>query len=252
MCAANVTPVLLYHSIAETGAGDPWATGPDDFLADMEAVRSSGRVPLTATQFARMLHGDSRPPATSILVTFDDGYADFLDRAVPVLQRLEIPATLFVTTGWVGKPSMLSAAALHELQSVPSIEIGAHSVTHPHLDMLRSVNAQAQIGDSRSQLSDMLGQAVEAFAYPHGSHRAATRDLVRRCGFVTAHAVKNSLSHDGDDPYAVARYTVHTRTSRREVAAVIQGRGAPLARRREGVLTWAYRPVRLVRQWARR
>lgn len=239
-------PVLLYHSISRRD--DPWATRPEDFRADMEAVRASGRVPLLATAYARGLRGEEPLPGQAILITFDDGYADFAEHALPVLDRLGLAASLFVTSGWLGTAGMLSADALRDLAGVGQLEIGAHSVRHPHLDIISRHEAATEIRDSRAHLSDLLGRETTAFAYPHGSHRTATKELVRGSGFATAHAVKNALSHTADDPYAVARFTVHAGTSRAAVVRVVAGTGIRPAGRRERLATRVYRPVRRLRR----
>lgn len=247
-------PVLLYHSVSDglDAHADPWSVRVDDFRAHMEAVRQSGRTPVTAEQYGRSLRGEAALPARPMLVTFDDGFADFADTVLPILCAAAIPATLFVTTGWVGRCNMLSLAALRDMTGLTGIEVGAHSVSHPHLDVLRRDNARREIRDSKGFLEDHLQRSVASFAYPHGSHRSATRSLAVEAGFRNAHAVKNAMSHSGDDPLAVARFTVQGRTTRQQVANVINGGGIRLASKRELTRTRAYRLVRMARQWAAR
>lgn len=245
-------PVLLYHSVSPSRADgdDPWQVTLADFKQHMALVAASGRTPLTASGYARWLRGDTDLPQRPIVVTFDDGFSDFADAALPVLDDLGIAATLFVTTGWVGRPGMLSPAALAELATVPSVELGAHSVSHPHVDVLGYERAAVEIGDCRRWLQDRIGSSVDSYAYPHGSHSARTRRLVVAAGYRSAYAVKNALSHAADDPFAVARYTVHAGTTRAQVEAVVAGHGAPLGWRRERLRTRGFRVVRSVRSRA--
>jgi peptidoglycan/xylan/chitin deacetylase (PgdA/CDA1 family) len=243
----NPVPVLLYHSISSGPTEDAWQVRVADFAADMEAVARSGRTCVTASDYSRWMAGTKPLPAAPVLVTFDDGYADFVDLAMPVLTRLGLTATLFVSTGYVDQPGMVSAAALRDLAGTP-VEIGAHSVHHRHLDNLPERQAGHEIRYSRRDLEDVLGTPVGAFAYPYGSHRAGTKRLVAGDGYRTAHAVKNALSHRADDPYAVARFTVRAQTSRSRVQAVLDGYGAPLAWPGERLRTRAYRVVRHLRE----
>jgi peptidoglycan/xylan/chitin deacetylase (PgdA/CDA1 family) len=244
--ARTVVPILLYHSVAAPGHAvtDRWQVGAADFAADIEAVAATGRTPMTATAYARWLADPGRT-GRPVLVTFDDGFADYADVALPVLRRHGVPGTLFVTTGWLGRPGMLSGSALAGL---PDTEIGGHTISHPHLDTLGETRARREIAGCRAALEDLLAAPVTSFAYPHGSHRTRTRRLVEAAGYRTAHAVKNALSHDADDPWAVGRFTVCADTPRERVREVLAGGGAPLAWRRERVRTTVFRGVRTARR----
>jgi peptidoglycan/xylan/chitin deacetylase (PgdA/CDA1 family) len=94
--------ILIYHRVAEP-ATDPWgiAVSPDNFAAHMEVARTYA-VPRTQGDFADRLDA-ATGPERSIVVTFDDGYADNLT-ALPILEANEVPATVFVVSGAVGKP----------------------------------------------------------------------------------------------------------------------------------------------------
>jgi peptidoglycan/xylan/chitin deacetylase (PgdA/CDA1 family) len=245
----TVVPVLLYHSVAAPGraTGDHWQVRAADFAADMAAVATSGRQPMTATGLARWL-ADPQRTGHPVLVTFDDGFADYADVALPVLAELDLCATLFVTTGWLDRTRMLSRSAVAALADDARTEIGAHSVSHVHLDTVGRDRALRELVGSRETLEDLLGRPVRSFAYPHGSHRRTTCRLARAAGYTTAHAVKNALSHDADDVLAVGRYTVHAGTSRDAVRRVVDGAGLPLAPRRERLRTSAYRLVRTGRR----
>ncbi len=247
-------PVLLYHSVAgETAGSDPFAVRLDDFRRDMAAVAESGRTAMTATGYHGWCQSVGRGDVRPVLVTFDDGFADYADRALPVLQEHDLASTLFVTTGWLGRREMLSRSALAALGSLPGrsggpvVEIGAHSVSHSHLDTLRPGEARRELCYARETLEDALGAWVTAMAYPHGSHSALTKRLARETGHITAHAVKNALSHPDDDPFAVGRFTVHAGTTRAQVRAALSGGGAPRSWTRERLRTRAFRAVRRTR-----
>ena len=241
-------PVLLYHSIARPGQepSDRFQVTAAAFAADLAAVVATGRTPLTATDYAACLHGEKHLPERPVLITFDDGFADYAQVALPILERHSLPATLFVTTGWLGRPGMLSGPDVTRLADGIT-EIGAHSATHPHLDLLASSGLRTEIAQPREALEQLTGRPVTSFAYPHGSHTARTKATVAESGYRTAHAVKNALSHPGDDPLAVARFTVEAHTPREQVRAVLAGTGAPLAWSGERLRTKGYRIVRRLR-----
>jgi len=238
-------PVLLYHSVrgGPGAAESKWQVRADDFKASMELVLASGRMVLTAERYARWLRDGCPPNSRPILITFDDGFADFADVVVPILEDLGLRATLFLTSGWIGKRGMLSKRAIRDLD--PSrVEVGAHSVSHRHLDLLSDRGAGDEIRVSRVTLEELLGREVTSFAYPHGSHHRLTKEIVRAAGFTTAHAVKNAFSHAADDRFAIARFAVTSRTQRSRIGEVIDGRGLPLGWPGERLRTRVYRSYR--------
>ena len=92
-----------------------------------------------------------------------------------------------------------------------------------------------------------MGRRVETFAYPHGYHDRATKKMVADAGFKSAAAVRNALSHAGDDRFALARYTVMADCTAEHLAGVLDGRHARRAPRRERLRTGAWREVRRFR-----
>jgi peptidoglycan/xylan/chitin deacetylase (PgdA/CDA1 family) len=183
------------------------------------------------------------------VVTFDDGYADFLDAA----ERLEtagLPATLYMTTGQIGAARMLTRRQLQSLGG--PVEVGAHSRTHPRLDELASWRLRDEVHGSKADLEDLLQRPMRSFAYPHGTHDRQVRQTVVDAGFDSAAAVKNAFSHDRDDPFAIARITVTAGTTAERIGQLLQGRGAPAAWAKERRRTRAYRSYRRVRRRLRR
>jgi peptidoglycan/xylan/chitin deacetylase (PgdA/CDA1 family) len=93
--------ILLYHRIADVRP-DPWSlcVTPRHFAEQLETLRQYGR-PMQLRQLAQAL-ADGNIPRRSVVVTFDDGYADNLYHAKPTLERYEIPTTVFLITGHIG------------------------------------------------------------------------------------------------------------------------------------------------------
>ncbi len=94
--------VLGYHRVAEEGQ-DPLrlCTPPSVLERHLQAIRRHGR-PVRLLDLAAAT-GSGHPPPGAVAVTFDDGYADVLLAAKPLLERYEIPATVFVVTGYLGR-----------------------------------------------------------------------------------------------------------------------------------------------------
>ncbi len=215
-------PILMYHSIADKASARfrPYAVPPGLFAEHMAHLHEQGYTPLTVSDFVRSCaDGGARLPARPIVLTFDDGYADFHESALPTLLRYGFPATLYMVTGYIGGKSewlvpqneseraMLSWAQLREI-SASGIECGAHSHTHAQLDRLPHPDAQREIRYCRQILEDQLGHEIVSFAYPFGEFTAATRSAVQTAGYSSACAVENAPSAVTDDPFALSRLHV--------------------------------------------
>lgn len=258
----TIIPILLYHSISDDPAPwiAPYTVTPPAFVQHLELINASERTALTVSQLLDALEGRAKLPQRPLLITFDDGFADFAEAASMLVAR-DLPCTLYVTTGalrgrgprWAPRGGtvlppapMLNWSQLAELAE-QGVEIGAHTHTHPQLDVLRRAVAAEEIRQCKHLLEEVLGQEVPSFAYPHGFHSAAVRRSVREAGYTSACAVMNALSSDADSIFSLARLMVRTDTTREEIAAWLAGRGAPIAPYPERLRTRAWRLYRRVR-----
>lgn len=253
-------PILLYHSIHDEPprSFEPWAVGRQLFADHMDLLAGRGYTGLSVGQLLDLIHKGSPIPEKTVLVTFDDGFADFASHAWPVMKSRQIPATLYVTAGTVGRSSewldsmgagmlsMLDATEIKELAE-DGVEIGAHSMTHPQLDCVGREQARREIIDSKRVLESILEKPVDSFAYPHGYHDRAVKKMVIDAGYTSAAAVRNMLSHAQDDVFALARFTVMGDCTVDRLAEVLNGQDIQRARPQERWRTSAWRQVRKFR-----
>lgn len=253
-------PILLYHSVQDHAPGSfgPWAVGRKLFEDHMDMLVEHGYTALSIEQLMKAKHEASLLGEKTVLVTFDDGFADFSSNAWPVMKARGIPTTLYVTAGvldgrssWLepqgaGQQPMLSAADVRELAD-EGVQIGAHSMTHPQLDCIDRELARDEIIQSKVTLEQIVGRSIDSFAYPHGYHDRAVKKMVVEAGFTSAVAVRNALSHAHDDEFALARYTVMGDCSVAKLEDVLAGRGIGIAEPSERWRTSAWRQVRRFR-----
>jgi peptidoglycan/xylan/chitin deacetylase (PgdA/CDA1 family) len=200
--------------------------------------------------------GPAALPDRPVLITFDDGFADFRDAALPALRDRDMAATLYPTTGFLdgrspGGGPMLRWRDLYELFGAggagDAIEVGGHTHTHPQLDAIPRARAREEISQCKAMLEEVVGAPVRSFAYPHGYSSAAVRAMVREAGYDSACAVRNAFSSASDDRFALARLTVRRDTPLERVDAWLAGRDARVAPRRERARTRAGRAARRAR-----
>lgn len=239
-------PVFLYHRVGV--ADDRFTVDLNTFASHVALIAASGRTCLTITDLAECLRGDREMPDAAFALSFDDGYAD-TRATIELAGEAGVKSTLYVTTGDIDTPGAITGSDLTALADASAyVELGAHTVTHPRLDEVDPGAAQREITGSRDALQQAIGSTVRSFAYPHGAHTAAVRQIVIDAGFSSAAAVKNALSHGEDDPWAIARFTITRDTSPSQVEALLRGEGAPLSWKGERWRTRGFRAVRRARR----
>jgi peptidoglycan/xylan/chitin deacetylase (PgdA/CDA1 family) len=236
-------PILLYHSISEhaTRKFKSFSISPVLFADQMAYLYQRSYTPITVSQFVyEQARERTALPERPVVLTFDDGFADFFAKALPVLQRYGFTATLYVTTAFINGTShwlqregeatrlMLTWDQLTEI-TASGIECGSHSHSHPQLDVLPLSVAINEIVQSKEILEQHLGQEVLSFAYPFGYYTAALRCQVREAGYTSACAVKFAMSSESTDRFALARLMVRPDTSIDAFAALLTGRSASTA-----------------------
>ncbi|PWT75029.1 MAG: polysaccharide deacetylase [Chloroflexi bacterium] len=231
----NRIPILLYHAVSV----DPpdWiahlAVSPATFSAHLDLVAASGRQPITVSQYADGLRGMRTLPPRPVLITVDDGFADFADQALPALAERKMTSTLYVTTGALAgmRPqsvlppaTMLDHTQLRGLEAA-GVEIGAHSHTHRQLDLLPDSELTYELSLSGDLLAEALGHSIRSFAYPHGYWRRRMLHLVEAAGFDSACGVGNALSCPSDHLLALPRLMVRADTDVSTVQRWMDGSG---------------------------
>ena len=242
--SVNTVPILIYHSISSVATPKfrQFVVSPGAFGEQMAFLHQQGFTPVTVTQFIQARsRGAFAPGERPIILTFDDGYADFYTAALPILRQYNFTATLFVTTAFVEGASrwlrreretarrMVNWQQLSEIVTC-GIECGAHTHTHPQLDTLSATAARNEMAHSKELLQDHLGQEVSSFAYPYGYQTARLRQLARETGYTSACAVRHAKSSLNDDAFCLARLMVHANTDLNTFAALLSdGNASPLA-----------------------
>jgi peptidoglycan/xylan/chitin deacetylase (PgdA/CDA1 family) len=254
----QIMPILMYHSVTES---PPRATRrlsvhPEAFEGQLATLARHGFTTLTFGQLGAALDGGTPLPERSVVLTFDDGYADFHQHALPRLDSRGLTATVFVTTGWLddagdqaaGEPldRMLSWSQVREVAEA-GIEIGAHSHSHPQLDQISGPALREELHHSKALLENGIGGPVHSLAYPFGYSSPRVRTEVASSGYRYAAAVGNSLGGRRPDRLALPRLTVRRSTGPEAFERIIFGRGIGLAFATDRALTQGFAVARRTR-----
>ena len=153
-----------------------------------------------------------------VCLTFDDGYRDNYTLAYPLLKRLGVPFTVYVTTGFIdnclpmwwypGEQLGISCDELKQLDAEPLCTIGAHTVSHPKLDTLTRVQQYHEITESKQTLEILLGHEIRHFSFPHGAYNDDTLDICRELGFQTIVKSWGGPIRRGEHPWPLGRVNI--------------------------------------------
>jgi peptidoglycan/xylan/chitin deacetylase (PgdA/CDA1 family) len=252
-------PVLTYHSVSDDPPASTRALSvrPSRLAAQLRFLRDHGFVGLTFGDLCRRVRAGVPLPERPVVLTFDDGYADTHETALPLLVEHGFPATTFVTTGWLrdagpdaaGRPldRTMCWSQVRELADA-GIEVAAHSHSHAQLDQLGDRDLTAELARSKVLLEDRLGTEVPSLAYPFGYSSPRVRDLVVMTGYRQAAAVDNATAAPqavaGRRGYSVPRLTVRRTTSPEVFARIVSADRADTAYRLDHALTRGWWVVR--------
>ncbi|MCX5333977.1 polysaccharide deacetylase family protein [Streptomyces sp. NBC_00140] len=192
--SATVPWIAMYHSVGDC-SDDPYriTVTPDRLDRQLNWLCRRG---LRGVSMAALL---AAPASTNLVgLTFDDGYADFLDHALPLLRKHDFGATLFVLPGRLGgdnawdplgpRKPLLTADGLRRACEA-GVEIGSHGLTHVDLTKTDDLRLKSEVIESRAALEELTGASVKGFCYPYGTLDERVVDAVREAGYAYACAI---------------------------------------------------------------
>lgn len=191
--------VLCYHAIAEDWPAT-LSVGPEALEAQLGRLVERG---YRGATFTDALRGPRS--RRTLVVTFDDGFASVAARAKPILDRYDLPGTLFVPTDWPERTTPMTWPGIDQWLGTPhegelgsldwdairdlagaGWEIGAHSCSHPHLTTVSDAELERQLAEPKRVLERELARPCTSLAYPYGDVDARVEAAAARAGYVAA------------------------------------------------------------------
>lgn len=217
-------PILTWHHVGRRPRGARLKglyVSPGLFARQLAELKRAG---FHTPAFARAAAGGANPER-NVFLTFDDGFRDVFEHALPILREHGFRAMLFLVADLIGKTNEWQQRAgdvVEPLMDEGQIrewlaaghEIGSHTRTHPHLTRLPPEEAREEIVASKKKLEDRFGVAVEHFCYPYGDWNPAVRDLVAAAGYRSACTTEAGVNWDEGSALALRRFTARYPTRR--------------------------------------
>jgi glycosyltransferase involved in cell wall biosynthesis/peptidoglycan/xylan/chitin deacetylase (PgdA/CDA1 family) len=212
--------ILMYHTFGKPGEPPSRYVIPvRRFARQMAWLKWRRYHVLSLEEFLRYRCEHSLPPARSVVITIDDGYADTRTFAYPILHRYGFPATIFLVSQLVGATNqwdgygelagrpLLSWSDIREMRH-NGIHFGAHSRTHVWLTTLPPSAAEDEVDGSRVDLERELALPIRTYAYPYGEYDQMTQTIAERSGFLGACSASEGVNDPAVSRYALRRIEV--------------------------------------------
>jgi glycosyltransferase involved in cell wall biosynthesis/peptidoglycan/xylan/chitin deacetylase (PgdA/CDA1 family)/SAM-dependent methyltransferase len=218
--SASALPILMYHRIADSGPDGLGVcrTHPREFEQQIRWLRRRGYYSVSIDQWIDAMRTKRPLPGRPVLLTFDDGYRDFAEKAWPILDSHGFSALVFLVADQIGgfadwdasygEPAPLMG--WEEIRKLASegAEFGSHALNHRKLDSIPIDQVHQECAGSRSLLEDGLGRPVSAFSYPWGAHSPHVRRVLSEAGYRAGVTTHPAASRFTDDPFALPRFDI--------------------------------------------
>jgi peptidoglycan/xylan/chitin deacetylase (PgdA/CDA1 family) len=201
-------PAVMYHRVVDSITGpDPYALKitSADLESQLKSLRDGGYRSVPLQEALASINGAARPSGKQVVLTFDDGYMDFMTHALPLLQEYAFTATVYLVSdqisgtnkwdeGRAEPATLMGPAEIREAQAA-GITFGSHSKSHLRMADLPLARAREEVFGSKKALEDLLGMEVPLFCYPFGNSSAPVREAVREAGYSAALGIEQR-EHD--------------------------------------------------------
>jgi len=216
--------VLMYHRVGS--ARNAWearyAIRPERFEAHMLALAQRGMHPVSMDALSDWLESGASLSAGAFVLTFDDGFRDVREHALPVLERLRWPFTVFLVSNLVGAEDvwtreanpdgvtypLLNAEEILEMQR-RGVGFHSHTCSHASLPSLDDNRLSHELVESRAALQRLLGRQVDYLAYPYGHLDERVVAAVRSAGYRAAFSTQPGFNRRDVDRFRIRRIDVY-------------------------------------------
>jgi peptidoglycan/xylan/chitin deacetylase (PgdA/CDA1 family) len=215
--------IVTFHRVDDASPDHHLVHSSSKFEEYCEFFRKHFKVVSLSEQVAGCNAGNANGLGGTLSITLDDGYRDNFEVAAPILRKLNLPATFFVATGFIGtqtaapwdrhllrQPGWMDWDQLRSLAS-QGFEIGCHSDSHLDLGTADPVTVRADLQMSKRKLEEQLGRPAQLFAYPFGGRENISEvslRLVRETGFSCCLSAYGGANDATTSPFNLKRIVI--------------------------------------------
>src|SRR3989338_1424017 len=215
---------LMYHSIGNNDHN--FMVRPEDFERQIKYLKDHNFKFLKLQDIAQVLEG---VPVfeKGVAITFDDGYKDFFDIALPILKKYDVSSVLFVhadrkSDNLENELNLMSWEDIKRTKE-SGVEIGSHTYSHPNLKELTEEEIKFEIDKSEEVFQDKLGEIPKTIAYPGGKFTEKIIDAFKKRGYELGFTIDRGLLKKRENPFRIKRNGIEKQTSFLEFKIRISG-----------------------------
>ncbi|MBI2104150.1 MAG: polysaccharide deacetylase family protein [Candidatus Omnitrophica bacterium] len=197
-------PILAYHRVGPFRADHVPTVSAEAFERQLELLARFQYRVLPLEDLISCLDRGERLPRRSVVITFDDGYAETHTVAWPLLKRFGYPAAVFVAPGEVGRAGFATWEQLAELAR-DGIAVGSHTMHHSYVPLLSAERLQEEFRQSKAVIESRIGRVVQCLSYPSGGFTPQAQAAARAAGYLAACTTNRSLPGASLDRWALRR-----------------------------------------------
>ena len=179
----------------------------NEFLDHLNMIKTSGIKFINPSNFEEELINNKKQ--RKLLLTIDDGYQSFYDKAWPILKESQIPFILFVSTREVGKKGYMSWDKIREIMEYDFVEIGNHSHTHEYLIDFTDVEIEKDLKNSINIFKKEIGKNSIFFSYPFGEYSTKLKNIVIDLGFKYAFGQHSGVVDHTKNYFEMPRFPIN-------------------------------------------
>ena len=214
-------PILVYHQIdvapSKGAAFRSLYVAPTAFARQMRLLKLLGYQGLSLSALMPYLRGERRGKVCGI--TFDDGYLNNLNHALPVLEAHGFSSTCYVVSQRLGQTNdwdsdagitpvpLMNAEQLSQWRA-DGQELGAHTRHHVHLPKLSAEQSFQEIAGCKTELEAIVQAPVQHFCYPYGDFKPSHVEMAKQAGFLTATTTARARCQMDNDVWQLPRVPV--------------------------------------------
>lgn len=210
-------PILMYHRIASI-TGDRNAVPPEKFHEQLYYLKQAGFHTISLSALYAFYTEQKPLPQKPVLLTFDDGYSDNLQTALPILKEFGFTAIVFPIGNWMGKenkwenfhkaPTKTMSVQELKIWQENGMEIAAHTMNHPFLTTLDDPRLSEELSASRQLLEREFSQTIDFLCYPYGKFNEKVKLAAQKSGYKGAFAIFENIPLWHTDLFALPRIQI--------------------------------------------